>query len=166
MIRPVASFRKSVCVFANVAIFRYPNLSDLRKMTALMMGDEGAGLESAGDRSPLMTRDEEIQRAAGALKAMAHPLRLKILCTLSNREVSVQDIVRQVGASQSNISQHLAILRDKGLLSCRRDATRIYYRIGDARTLQLIGLMRELFCSAHPDPGFEDIEKKRFFYEY
>jgi DNA-binding transcriptional ArsR family regulator len=65
----------------------------------------------------LLTGDADIERASRSLKAMSHPLRLKILCTLSDQEVSVQDIVEQVGTSQSNISQHLAILRDKGILT-------------------------------------------------
>ena len=94
----------------------------------------------------LMSHDEEIERASRALKAMSHPLRLKILCTLGDQESSVQDIVDQVGTSQSNISQHLAILRGKGILTCRKDANRVYYRVGDARTLRLIGMMREVFC--------------------
>lgn len=95
----------------------------------------------------LMTRDEDIDRAARSLKAMSHPLRLKILCTLGDQEVSVQDIVENVGTSQSNISQHLAILRDKGILAARKDANRVFYRVGDNRTLQLIGMMRDVFCT-------------------
>jgi len=94
----------------------------------------------------LISRDEDIDRASRSLKAMSHPLRLKILCTLGDQEHSVQDIVERVGTSQSNISQHLAILRDKGILASRKDANRVYYRVGDARTLQLIGMMREVFC--------------------
>ena len=95
----------------------------------------------------LITREEDIERASRSLKAMSHPLRLKILCTLGDQEISVQDIVEQVGTSQSNISQHLAILRDKGILASRKDANRVYYRVGDGRTLRLIGMMREVFCS-------------------
>jgi len=95
----------------------------------------------------LITRDEDIDRASRSLKAMSHPLRLKILCTLGDQEVSVQDIVENVGTSQSNISQHLAILRDKGILTSRRDANRVYYRVGDSRTLRLISMMREVFCT-------------------
>ena len=94
----------------------------------------------------LFKGDEDIERAARSLKAMAHPLRLKILCTLGDGEISVQDIVERVGTSQSNISQHLAILRDKGILAARKDANRVYYRVGDARTLRLISMMREVFC--------------------
>jgi DNA-binding transcriptional ArsR family regulator len=95
----------------------------------------------------LMAHDEEIERASRSMKAIAHPLRLKILCTLGADEVSVQDIVEEVGTSQSNISQHLAILRDKGILTARKDANRVYYRVGDARTLRLISMMREIFCT-------------------
>jgi ArsR family transcriptional regulator len=95
----------------------------------------------------LITREEDIERASRSLKAMSHPLRLKILCTLGDQEISVQDIVEQVGTSQSNISQHLAILRDKGILTSRKDANRVYYRVGDSRTLRLIGMMRDVFCS-------------------
>ena len=74
----------------------------------------------------LMTREEDISRASRSLKAMSHPLRLKILCTLGDQEVSVQDIVDAVGTSQSNISQHLAILRDKGILASRKDANKFF----------------------------------------
>jgi DNA-binding transcriptional ArsR family regulator len=95
----------------------------------------------------LITKDEDIDRASRSLKAMSHPLRLKILCTLGDQEVSVQDIVDRVGTSQSNISQHLAILRDKGILSSRKDANRVYYKVVDSRTLQLIGMMRVVFCT-------------------
>lgn len=97
----------------------------------------------------LITLDEDVDRAARSLKAMSHPLRLKILCTLGDREISVQDIVEHVGTSQSNISQHLAILRDKGILASRKVANRVFYRVGDARTLRLISMMREVFCSHH-----------------
>jgi len=95
----------------------------------------------------LIDREEDIQQAAHAIKSIAHPLRLKILCVLGDQEISVQDIVEQVGTSQSNISQHLAILRDKGVLASRKDANKVFYRIGDLRTLKLIGMMRDVFCA-------------------
>jgi ArsR family transcriptional regulator len=96
----------------------------------------------------LIDREEDIQLAAEAMKAIAHPLRLKILCVLGDQEVSVQDIVDQVGTSQSNISQHLAILREKSVLATRKDANRVYYRISDLRTIKLVAMMREVFCTA------------------
>ena len=107
------------------------------------------GLAMTETTSPsLITRDEDIERASRSLKAMSHPLRLKILCTLGDKEISVQDIVEHVGTSQSNISQHLAILRDKGILFSRKDANRVYYKVGDSRTLALIDMMRDVFCTA------------------
>lgn len=94
----------------------------------------------------LLAKQEHIETAARALKAISHPLRLKILCVIGADEACVQDIVDTVGTSQSNISQHLAILRDKEVLLSRKDANRVFYRVGDPRTLQLIAMMREVFC--------------------
>ncbi|NTW78075.1 MAG: winged helix-turn-helix transcriptional regulator [Syntrophaceae bacterium] len=93
--------------------------------------------------------DADIARAARCLKAMSHPLRLKILCVLGTHSVSVQDIVDQVGTSQSNISQHLAILREKNILGSKKEANRVFYYIDDERMLQLIKMMRDVFCSNH-----------------
>jgi len=90
---------------------------------------------------------EDVETASKSLKAMSHPLRLMILCKLGEEEFSVQDIVNNVGTSQSNISQHLAILRDKGILSARKSANKVFYKIIDLKTLQLIEMMREVFCS-------------------
>lgn len=92
-----------------------------------------------------MDNEYEIEKASRSLRAMSHPLRLKILCTLSENERSVQDIVDHVGTTQSNISQHLAILRDKEIVLSRKEANRVFYRLGDRRTIGLINLTRELF---------------------
>ncbi len=99
------------------------------------------------EAAQLLNRDDDIERASRSLKAMSHPLRLKILCTLGDQEISVQEIVENVGTSQSNISQHLAILRDKGILASKKDANRVYYRVSDARTLKLIEMMQDVFCT-------------------
>lgn len=96
----------------------------------------------------LIKHDSDIERAAFALKAMSHPLRLKILCAVGEQELAVQEIVDCVGTTQSNVSQHLAKLRDKEILASRRDANRIYYRVKDERTLKLIEMMRDVFCSS------------------
>jgi ArsR family transcriptional regulator len=105
---------------------------------------------TAENTEMLLASESDIHQASRSLKAMAHPLRLKILCILgSNEEVSVQDIVEMVGTSQSNISQHLSILRDKGILTCRKDANKVYYRIAEKEILHLMVAMREAFCS-HP----------------
>ncbi len=102
---------------------------------------------SQAKTSFLIAHDDDIEQAAHALKAMSHPLRLKILCAVGEQELAVQDIVDCVGTTQSNVSQHLAKLRDKDVLESRRDGNRIYYRVKDARTLSLIEMMRDVFCS-------------------
>lgn len=98
------------------------------------------------DQIDLIETQEHVEQAARALKAMAHPLRLRILCVIGAEEMSVQDIVAAVGTSQSNVSQHLGILKDKEVLQARKAANRVFYRVGDARTLQLIAMMRDVFC--------------------
>lgn len=99
----------------------------------------------------LIDKQEHIELAARSLKAIAHPLRLKILCVIGDEEACVQQIVDAVGTSQSNISQHLAILREKGVLQTRKDANRVFYRVTDPRTLQLVSLMRDVFCNLESD---------------
>jgi ArsR family transcriptional regulator len=106
-----------------------------------------ASVQNAGDL--LITDEEDINLASRSLKAMAHPLRLKILCILGGTgEISVHDIVERVGTSQSNISQHLSILREKGILASRKDANKVYYRIGDPKIVNLIGALRAALCHA------------------
>ena len=90
---------------------------------------------------------DDIDRASRSIKAMSHPLRLKILCILGDSEFSVQDIVDTVGTSQSNISQHLGILKDKGVLDTRKEANKVFYRVSDERTLKLLEMMRDVFCT-------------------
>jgi DNA-binding transcriptional ArsR family regulator len=105
-------------------------------------------MNATAEKMVLITNEDDIFQASHSLKAMAHPLRLKILCILGGSgEVSVQDIVEQVGTSQSNISQHLSILREKGILASRKDANKVYYRVSDQKILQLIGAMRAAFCT-------------------
>ncbi|MEQ1636633.1 MAG: metalloregulator ArsR/SmtB family transcription factor [Methylococcales bacterium] len=96
---------------------------------------------------PKPPSDAEIAWAARCLKAMSNPLRLKILCILSNSTLSVQEIVDQIGSSQSNISQHLAILREKDIIDFKKEANRVYYFINDPGILKLIELMHDVFCN-------------------
>lgn len=103
-------------------------------------------LETGGNKFNVSETDLDV--ASRGLKAMGHPLRLKILCILATaKEISVQSLVDQVGTSQSNISQHLSILRDKRILASRKDANRVYYRIDDPNILLLMGTMRDAFCT-------------------
>ncbi len=102
----------------------------------------------SSDIFELIGKSENIEQASAAMQAMAHPLRLKILCLVGNQELSVLEIVDSVGTTQSNISQHLAVLRDQSILVARKEANKVFYRIEDARILKMISLTREIFCSA------------------
>ncbi|WXU00831.1 MAG: Biofilm growth-associated repressor [Catillopecten margaritatus gill symbiont] len=95
----------------------------------------------------LLERDEDIVRATNALKAMAHPLRLKILCALKSDELPVLEIVEYVGSSQSNISQHIEILRTKNIIESRREGNRILCKVKDEKILKLVANMQAVFCS-------------------
>jgi len=106
----------------------------------------------------LIGRAEQIERTAYAMRAIARPLRLKILCVLGENEMRVRDIVEAVGTSQSNVSQHLAILREKGVLIPRKIANQVYYSVGDRRILQLIAAMRRVLCGNPTNPDVTAIK--------
>jgi DNA-binding transcriptional ArsR family regulator len=95
----------------------------------------------------LIGKSENIEEAAAAMQAMAHPLRLKILCMLGSGELAVGEIVEGVGTTQGNVSQHLGILRDRGLITSRGEGRQVLYKIEDARVLKMITLTRDIFCS-------------------
>ncbi len=91
-------------------------------------------------------QDQQIDAMAKLLKSMSHPIRLKILCLLQDKELSVGEIRAQVKTTNANISQHLNILRGQGIIDFRKDANFIYNRISDRRILELIKKMHTLFC--------------------
>lgn len=95
----------------------------------------------------LIGKAENIEEAAEAMRAMAHPVRLKILCLLGSGELPVGEIVEAVGTTQGNVSQHLGILRDRGLITSRGEGRQVLYKIEDARVLRMITLTRDIFCS-------------------
>ena len=68
---------------------------------------------------------------AGRLKLMSHPERLLMLCRLDEGEASVTELVELAGLSQSSVSQHLAMLREEGVVSIRGEAQTRFYRLKD-----------------------------------
>lgn len=86
-------------------------------------------------------------QAARFLKSLAHRDRLKVLCGLLEGELPVAAIEAQVGASQSAISQHLARLKEEGIVKSRRDGRQILYSISDPTALRLIELLYQRFCA-------------------
>lgn len=91
-------------------------------------------------------QNNQIDAMAKLLKSMSHPIRLKILCLLQDKELSVGEIRSQVKTTNANISQHLNILRGQGIIDFRKDANFIYNKISDKRILELIRTMHSLFC--------------------
>lgn len=94
--------------------------------------------------------DQEIESVAQRIKAVAHPLRLSIVCFLLDGERSVGEISETLGTTQPNISQHLSQLHQQKLLTSRRDANRILYAVADERLRIIIGQLRDIYC---PLPG-------------
>ncbi len=95
--------------------------------------------------------DEDPTLTANALKAMAHPVRWKILCALGDKELTVQEILERVGTTQSNISQHLEILRTKHIVISRKEGTRVFCRVRNQQLQLLIENMRDVLCLTNLD---------------
>ena len=84
---------------------------------------------------------------ATLLKAMANTRRLMVLCKLvEHGEMTVGDLAHQVALSQSALSQHLAKMREEGLVAFRRESQTLWYRIADPRTETLLGELYNLYC--------------------
>lgn len=86
-------------------------------------------------------------QAAAYLRALAHELRMQAVCLLGSGEMSVQELERHLGASQSNVSQHLAKLRERGIISCRKDGNLSMYRVQDPTALELVQALQKKFCA-------------------
>ncbi|NCT69019.1 MAG: helix-turn-helix transcriptional regulator [Rhodanobacteraceae bacterium] len=86
--------------------------------------------------------------AAALLKALANGQRLRILCMLVDGEQSVGQLNEQLDLSQSALSQHLAKLREEGLVTTRREAQTIYYSLASGPAGHLIGALHEIYCTA------------------
>lgn len=80
------------------------------------------------------------------LSCIAHPIRLLIICMLLERSMFVNELTDALGTTKGNISQHLRVLVDRGLLGRRRDGNRIFYRIRDPNLTELIGTIKRLYC--------------------
>jgi DNA-binding transcriptional ArsR family regulator len=83
------------------------------------------------------------------LKALANRNRLIILCELHGGERAVAELASTVGLSQSALSQHLARLREDGLVATRREGTSIFYELADARVSQVVGMLHQMYCNPH-----------------
>ena len=91
--------------------------------------------------------EERAGDAARLLGQLANEKRLLALCHLVERERSVGELASLVGLSQSALSQHLARLREDGLVATRREGQTIWYRLGDPRAVRVLAVLHEIYCA-------------------
>ncbi len=86
-------------------------------------------------------------------KTLASPVRIEILATLKGGEKSVTELIEILGISKANVSQHLAVMRIKGILNSRREGVNIYYSVANPKVIQACGLMREVLSELLTESG-------------
>jgi ArsR family transcriptional regulator len=97
--------------------------------------------------------NEKIVDATRLLRGVAHELRLSILCHLEEQPLTVSQLMTLTGASQSNLSQHLAKMRMMGLLRCERKSQQVFYQLADPAFAQIIEALKSIYCSTPPQAG-------------
>lgn len=80
------------------------------------------------------------------LRSLAHPVRLKILCSLMENERSVNELTDFCGISQSAMSQFLGRMKEEGLVDSRREKTRVFYRVANPKVTRLLGAIKDIYC--------------------
>jgi DNA-binding transcriptional ArsR family regulator len=89
---------------------------------------------------------EDVEVAAELLKSLSNPQRLQIVCALAEGEQGVSDLERKLEIRQPSLSQHLASLREAGIIAGRREAKAVFYRISDARAAMFVEALHAIFC--------------------
>lgn len=84
------------------------------------------------------------ERHAALCQTMASPLRLEIISLLSDKEIAAGELAKLADVSQANMSQHLMILRERGIVETRRHGTNIYYKLADPKMLKAFDILREI----------------------
>ena len=101
---------------------------------------------------------ENSEDAARLMRALSNGPRLLVMCHLAAAgELPVYALVDRIGLSQSALSQHLAKLREQGLVTFRRQSQSLFYRIDDHRALRVLELLHDIFC---PELGKTDSENR------
>jgi ArsR family transcriptional regulator, virulence genes transcriptional regulator len=99
-----------------------------------------------------MTSRELYKLHAGICLTLANPKRLEIIDRLRGSEMSVTELARAMEVSQSNLSQHLAVMRQKGIVTTRRNGLNIFYRLSSPKIIRACDLMRQVLLE-HMDSG-------------
>ena len=93
-----------------------------------------------------MLCEDDVYRAVRCLKALAHPTRLRILCLLQGGEKTVFEIQTLLNCTQSNISQHLSIMREREILITRKEANQVYYGVKNPDLFRVLETLQEVYC--------------------
>jgi DNA-binding transcriptional ArsR family regulator len=119
--------------------------------------------------TPDLSRIDEMQRhvgdAARMLKALGNEQRLLILCKLLGQQLSVGELNAQLELSQSALSQHLALLREAGLVDTRREAQSIFYSLPAGAVTRIMALLQDIYCGADAEQAARGCEPARPFSE-
>lgn len=91
----------------------------------------------------MILNPDELEVLANRFKILAEPTRLQILAALCNQERSVQEICDRTGLLQGNVSKHLRLMKDAGVVGCRREGVWRYYRVIDTDLISLCGHVRQ-----------------------
>lgn len=97
----------------------------------------------------VLTDKSIFEMQAEICKTLTNPKRIEILNTLKNEEKTVSELVAAIGASKANVSQHLAVMRHKGILTTRREGVNIYYRVANPKVIEACSLMKEVLFEQH-----------------
>ena len=90
---------------------------------------------------------------ADVCKVFSNAKRLEILNTLRDKEMTASELIEKIGLSKANLSQHMSILRSKGVVLTRREGVNIYYRISSPKISQACDLMREVLLEQFQEKG-------------
>jgi DNA-binding transcriptional ArsR family regulator len=105
-------------------------------------------LPAADHRLDFESMKRNASDAVSLLKGLANESRLMIVCVLSEGELSVGQLNQRIQLSQSALSQHLAVLREQGMVQTRRESQTIYYRLADTTAMDIIKLLHATYCEA------------------
>ena len=121
------------------SVFRHINIYMLLSLTK-------TEVPVAAQLKEILT-EASVESTANVLRCLGHPLRLRILDVLEKGgEATVTEIYEALGVEQAVASQHLTTMRDKGILSRRKDGVHVYYAIGDDRALKVLSCVRQANC--------------------
>lgn len=102
-------------------------------------------------KNDILTEKSLYEMQAEVCKTLTNPKRIEILNTLKEGEKTVTELVEALGVSKANVSQHLAVMRHKGILSTRREGVNIYYRVANHKVIDACTLMREVLFEQHAE---------------